>query len=165
MFKQIAMVFVVGYTLFASTGCYVCFNGPRGGTGWWSSRTATLPKMGGNCADGSCSGGCASAAPAESGCTSVCSACTPHTSPACGCSTGHCGGDGCGSTPLQYHAGCKWCNCGCGETYWSEWFNDPPESHDPCDHCGNWTGDHGNPVRVPHAWEKHVRSTCTECGE
>ena len=33
---------------------------------------------------------------------------------------------------------------GCGECYWCEWKNDPPECCDPCDCCGNWIGNgHG----------------------
>ena len=56
------------------------------------------------------------------------------------------GEGGCG--PL----GCLGCK-GCGESYWSEWFNDPPACHDPCDHCGNWVG-HGAPGsavwQMPH---------------
>ena len=35
-------------------------------------------------------------------------------------------------------------NCtGCGETYWSEWRNDPPACRDSCDCHGNWTGPYG----------------------
>ncbi|MEQ8848492.1 hypothetical protein [Botrimarina sp.] len=33
--------------------------------------------------------------------------------------------------------GCGGCD---GELYWSEWHNDPPACHDPCDDCGNWVG-------------------------
>jgi hypothetical protein len=29
---------------------------------------------------------------------------------------------------------------GCGERYWSEWYNDPPRCAEPCDCCGNWIG-------------------------
>lgn len=30
---------------------------------------------------------------------------------------------------------------GCtGPTYWSEWYNDPPDGCEPCDHYGNYTG-------------------------
>jgi len=31
-----------------------------------------------------------------------------------------------------------WCQRGCGETYWSEWFNDLPDCCDPCDRCGRF---------------------------
>ena|SRR6185295_3587647 len=27
----------------------------------------------------------------------------------------------------------------CGETYWHEWFNDPPECCDPCNCCGQFS--------------------------
>jgi hypothetical protein len=39
---------------------------------------------------------------------------------------------------------CKPCGCtGCdGEFYWSEWHNDPPYCHDPCNCHGDWIG-HG----------------------
>src|SRR5690349_16817589 len=36
--------------------------------------------------------------------------------------------------------GREWCGTGCGECYWSEWFNDPPDCHDPCDCYGNLAG-------------------------
>jgi hypothetical protein len=33
------------------------------------------------------------------------------------------------------------CHPGCGEVYWCEWVNDPPDCCDPCDPCyGCWTG-------------------------
>jgi hypothetical protein len=51
----------------------------------------------------------------------------------CGSCGGACWGDDC-------HRGrCKpWCLLGgCGEFYWNEWFNDPPDCCDPCDCCGN----------------------------
>jgi hypothetical protein len=34
----------------------------------------------------------------------------------------------------------KWCSQGCGPLYWSEWHNDPPDCHDPCNRCGNYVG-------------------------
>jgi hypothetical protein len=36
--------------------------------------------------------------------------------------------------------GRDWCDNSCGECYWSEWFNDPPACHDPCDCYGNYAG-------------------------
>ena|SRR5205085_1144370 len=36
--------------------------------------------------------------------------------------------------------GKDYCDCSCGECYWSEWFNDPPACHDPCDCYGNFAG-------------------------
>jgi hypothetical protein len=37
---------------------------------------------------------------------------------------------------------CAPCGCsGCdSELYWSEWHNDPPYCHDPCNSCGQWVG-------------------------
>ena len=44
--------------------------------------------------------------------------------------------------PNLLHAlfGCTGCD---REYYWSEWFSDPPARQDPCDDCGNWTGNGG----------------------
>jgi hypothetical protein len=51
-----------------------------------------------------------------------------------------------------YYGGCQGCgiagaiksvaSCqkGCGEIYWGDWFNDPPDDCDPCDDCGNFVG-------------------------
>lgn len=36
----------------------------------------------------------------------------------------------------------KSCQAGCGEVYWSEWHNDPPDCCDPCDCWGEFAG-HG----------------------
>jgi hypothetical protein len=36
--------------------------------------------------------------------------------------------------------GNDYCDCSCGECYWSEWFNDPPDCQDPCDCYGNYAG-------------------------
>jgi len=35
---------------------------------------------------------------------------------------------------------CEFCGDGCGEVYWSEWHNDPPDCLDPCNRCGNYVG-------------------------
>jgi hypothetical protein len=35
---------------------------------------------------------------------------------------------------------CEFCGSGCGEVYWSEWHNDPPDCLDPCNRCGNYVG-------------------------
>ena len=76
-----------------------------------------------------------------------------------GWAPGHCGdcggcngcddcldGDPCGAGPC----GCPsifggffkmlTCGAGCGEIYWGEWINDPPDACEPCDDCGNWIG-------------------------
>lgn len=54
------------------------------------------------------------------------------------------GATGCCGDPLccleksywRHHWGCSQC----GELYWSEWFNDPPECCDPCNNCGDYVG-------------------------
>ena len=33
-----------------------------------------------------------------------------------------------------------WSCSGCGERYYGDWYSDPPDCHDPCDRCGNFTG-------------------------
>jgi hypothetical protein len=44
------------------------------------------------------------------------------------------------------------CGCtGCGELYWTEWFNDPPALCDPCDACGNYTGCGGGQCGCQHS--------------
>ena len=40
----------------------------------------------------------------------------------------------------EQEVGRHWCCSQCGETYWSEWFNDPPDCCEPCNHCGHFTG-------------------------
>jgi hypothetical protein len=42
--------------------------------------------------------------------------------------------------------GRHWCGPSCGECYWSEWFNDPPDCCDPCDCYGNYAGPKYHPV-------------------
>ncbi len=36
-----------------------------------------------------------------------------------------------------YHS---WYGRSCGERYWGDFYGDPPDCHDPCDRCGNFTG-------------------------
>ncbi len=33
-----------------------------------------------------------------------------------------------------------WCGGGCGERYWGDFYNDPPDCVDPCDGYGNYSG-------------------------
>jgi len=80
-----------------------------------------------------------------------------------------CGVAGCGSCAgasaacgSRYLADCATraltCGSGCGEVYWGEWANDPPACKDPCDDCGNWTGEaygapHCKPLQgIRHLW-------------
>jgi len=46
---------------------------------------------------------------------------------------------------------------GCGEFYWSDFHSEPPDCHDPCDRCGNYTGGYdGGGYRQS--------SGCPQCG-
>jgi hypothetical protein len=36
--------------------------------------------------------------------------------------------------------GSTWCGGNCGERYWGDFYNDPPDCCDPCDCHGNFTG-------------------------
>ena len=60
-----------------------------------------------------------------------------------------------------------YCFGGCGETYWGDWYGDPPDCNDPCDTCGNWTGG-GVPAGGGYAIGGHVGAPtaggCSECG-
>src|SRR5262245_25235113 len=100
------------------------------------------------CGVDSSSCGCGGCGCCEASCGCGCGDCCE---PSCGCGCG----DSCGCGPK--YGGCFFgsccgrvlgmidrCCCGCsgcgGEMYWSEWHNDPPCCHDPCDSCGNWSG-------------------------
>ncbi len=106
---------------------------------------------------------CPCTGPCGECCQSGCGACCE---PACGCECGGCCepscGTGCGAccepcrprkcclkncgffSGLGHIVGvvgacspCAGCN---GETYWSEWHNDPPRCQDPCNCQGQWIG-------------------------
>jgi hypothetical protein len=52
----------------------------------------------------------------------------------------HCGFCSCLGHALSVVCCCNPC-AGCnGETYWSEWHNDPPRCQDPCNCHGDWIG-------------------------
>jgi len=36
---------------------------------------------------------------------------------------------------------------GCGETWWGDWFENPPSRCQSSDHYGNWTGAPPSPAR------------------
>lgn len=96
------------------------------------------------CADGSCHGGSCNA-------------------PAC--STPDCGDCGrcdlCCFNPLRSLFSAIHCSSGCGEFYYDEWINDPPDACDPCDDCGNYVG----PRCCPPRWFLGVRNMCGyRCG-
>jgi hypothetical protein len=74
-----------------------------------------------------------------------CAACRQRDECGCGspgessCAANACG-NGCGGQGQHCRLlGALGCN-GCGELYWSEWFNDPPACCEPCDCHGNYTG-------------------------
>jgi hypothetical protein len=72
-----------------------------------------------------------------------CETCGPSWGPsrgACRCGRPSCGVD-CGRKVQCRCALVDAFQCaGCGELYWSEWFNDPPACCDPCDCHGRYTG-------------------------
>lgn len=85
--------------------------------------------------------GCGAGVGVDCGCEVSCGC----ESGACGCESGTCGprqGKDWFGCALLGAVGNILCPCsGCdSEFYWSEWHNDPPRCHDPCDSCGNWTG-------------------------
>ena len=63
----------------------------------------------------------------------------------------------------------------CGERYWSEWFNDPPECCDPCNDCGAYTGDRACCKGLVRREQRHnwgqpncgscCEPSCTNCGQ
>ncbi len=58
------------------------------------------------------------------------------------CTNGTPGGCGLGLGCIGKVLGMLSCSGGCGETYYHDWISDPP-CCDPCDGCGNWTGEAG----------------------
>lgn len=95
--------------------------------------------MGPDCASGVCaSGDC------DTGCDD-------------GCASGACGAPACGTcgphnlchfNPLKRLWNAIHCSSGCGEFYFDEWINDPPEACDPCDNYGGFVG----PRHCPPRW-------------
>lgn len=78
------------------------------------------------CSDGACGGGCASGSCGE-GCGD----------PTCaGCADCHV----CCISPIRNLWYLLNCSNGCGEYYFDEWINDPPDACDPCDDYGCYTG-------------------------
>jgi hypothetical protein len=82
-----------------------------------------------------------------------------------GCAGGACQGGECndcnscgsGCQPLRNLWGMLFCSKGCGEFYFDEWINDPPDRCDPCDQHGGYVGH--QPCR---RWFLGGRSGC--CG-
>ena len=75
---------------------------------------------------------------------------------------GVCGGDCQGHTPAQHLKHTLSCSSGCGEIYWGDWINHPPNDCDPCDDWGNWIG----PVDCagPSCWESLASGWCNLFG-
>lgn len=83
-----------------------------------------------------------------------------------------CDGVGCAGGVAQHpldHFRAGHCASGCGDIYIDEWLSDPPDCHDPCDHCGNWIG-RGHPNWLPIGWKnwwgyRHQGHACgPDCG-
>lgn len=86
--------------------------------------------------------------------TYCCEPCGPECAPPCGAECETACEPACGP-PAGPHYGplswffrrVQWSRCfgvaGCGETYWGDWRDQPPDCCDPCDRCGNWTGGAG----------------------
>jgi len=53
---------------------------------------------------------------------------------------GRCGHGGLLAWVFGLLRGSTYCDSGCGERYWGDWYGDPPDCHDPCDQCGNYIG-------------------------
>jgi hypothetical protein len=92
-----------------------------------------------NCCEPACGCGggcdCGSCCEPTCGCGSCCKPCCVHQ-----CCLKHCGFCSCCGHILSYLCCLNPCaGCG-GETYWSEWHNDPPRCEDPCNCHGDWIG-------------------------
>jgi hypothetical protein len=69
---------------------------------------------------------------------------------------GSCGG--CCPGPFSQMAKCGLtCGGGCGNIYWGEWINNPPDQCDPCNNCGNFTGPRCCP---PLFWDQFWGGLC-----
>ena len=90
--------------------------------------------------DCSCEQGCTRCAggPVACGARSETNGCAD----ACGCCN-----DGCRTGLVDRLNGCT----GCGELYWSEWYNSPPPLCQPCDCHGNYTGPGVDRYILPNA--------------
>ena len=90
------------------------------------------------------------------GSEAACGSCAGPAVESCG---GSCGGGGCDITcdegncgrgcfnplaPLGWVVRLLGCGCPCGgcdrESYWGDFYSDPPACHEPCDRQGNWQG-------------------------
>jgi hypothetical protein len=158
-------------------GCDPCAYGGEVGCGCEASCacgsgcSAGCPQYGGqtwNCCESSqvpiceCTG--------ASGCCETACGCEPGCGcePTCGCSSGNGNrgcclnglffGSCCGEFVRTFERLCGGCNGCSSEVYWSEWHNDPPRCHEPCDCYGNFTGPSYGGVRAPYDQGYHVGS-------
>lgn len=63
------------------------------------------------------------------------------------------------------------CGSGCGEVYWHEWINDPPDCTDPCDNYGQFIGPRlfgpkpWLPLGISNLWGRRLcGGGCGSCG-
>jgi hypothetical protein len=138
----------------ACTGCCggLDCGGADCGPKWWSVGPYAYMKY--DCACETCGPGGCNGCGGE-GCT--CGgkvACGDQCTGAPGCGCGACGGaigagecpNACGGCCCCRPNGKCWvlgavCGCsGCGDLYWNEWYNDPPQCYEPCDCYGNYVG-------------------------
>ena len=145
--------------------------GPRCGP---AARCGGPPRCARGCADGDmgCGGGCG--APCRGGCGRSCGPCDDPCADPCGNGCyGRCWYRG----PLScvfalvmrgFGWGATWCGPNCGERYWGDYYNDPPDCCDPCDCHGNYTGGgcrscgggyHGGYTGGPGGFEGYSRNS------
>ena len=133
--KRILLLSLVGCLLVGGVGCGVCGR-PVGCPG--APGTMCEP------ACGPCGGGGPCATPSYDECGPPCGGCEPACGPPCGSCGPAYGPYGGHRGPIRCVLrllGCAFCcDSGCGQTYWGGWHSDPPDCHDPCDQCGNYTG-------------------------
>lgn len=128
MTKRIILLSLGCCLLIVSAGCHGYW---RGGCGPYGCDDGPACS---SCGGGGC-GSCTTRATCGSGGCGSCSECSPGYT---------CYGPLCGFRPLRwvvnlFRCPC-WCGPSCGEAYWGEFHNDPPDCWDPCDQSGNWTG-------------------------
>ncbi len=125
-------------------GCGTCgpMRRPICGPACAPRRAQVCAECGESC-DGNCGRPCRRAACRTCGsCGAACGdSCDPCADPC---------GNGCYGRPwhrgplsclFAWLAPCRWWGCsGCGDRYWGDFYNDPPDCWDPCDNYGNYTG-------------------------